>query len=61
MKILLYVNAAAAGLIMTLNFLSAMFGHEGSAQLGTQQLTLMTICLSAIWIHDAVVTQKAKP
>lgn len=59
MKIFLYVNVVIASLIMTLNMLGAIFGHAGSGERGTQQLTLIVICLSAIWIHDAIV--KVKP
>ena len=61
MKIFLYANVVIAVLIMTLNAVAAMFGHAGSGERGTQQLTLIVICLSAIWIHDAIVANKGKP
>lgn len=60
MKIFFYANAFIACLIMTLNTLSAFLGAPGSSEKGTQQLTLMIVCLSAIWIHDAVVKQQKR-
>lgn len=60
MKIFLYIQAAISSLIVILHGIAQLLGSPQSSEHQLHAYTVVIICLSAIWIHDAVVTQKTQ-
>jgi len=60
MKIFLYIQAAISVLIVTLHGVAQLLGSPKSSEHLLHAYTVVIICLSAIWIHGAVVTQKTQ-
>ena len=60
MKIFLYIQAAISVLIVILHDVAKLLGSTQGGEYSLHAYTVSIICLSAIWIHDAVVTQKTQ-
>lgn len=60
MKIFLYIQAATSCLMAIVHGIAKLLGSNLGNEHFLHPYTVMIVCMSAIWIHDAVVAQKAK-